>query len=296
MVIYVITETGNRKEGRDSSYLDFKGGKLNMGKEKLTFTNAKMFSIVMQNEDFCKGLLERILGKKIEELIIEDKIDVTTEETIIAAIRAKGVRLDVRFTDDETWYSIEMQADVEKYIAQRSSYYHSVIAVNDLKPGMSYGDMKPSYVIFLCCYDPMELGSPVYSFEMYDRENELPLGENRYTILLNSKAEEAPPELKDLFTYMNEGVVPNGDELLERIDEIVREYGAAIMEWEYEYEQQMKAMQKEIDAQKESLAEKDAALAEKDKENAELKEAKAEDEKTIADLKEKLKRFEESHK
>ena len=262
-----------------------------MGNEKLTFTNAKMFSIVMQNEDFCKGLLERILGKKIEELIIEDKIDVTTEETIIAAIRAKGIRLDVRFTDDETWYSIEMQSVVEKYIAQRSSYYHSVIAVNDLKPGMSYGDMKPSYVIFLCCYDPMELGRPVYSFEMYDRENELLLGENRYTILLNSKAEEAPPELKDLFTYMNIGEVPEGDELLERIDEIVREYadgeiGAAIMEWEYEYEQQINAMQKELAELKESNAEQHETIAELKESNAEQHETIAVRDETIAELKE----------
>ena len=51
------------------------------------------------------------------------------------------------------------------------------------------------------------------------------------------------------------------------------------MEWEYEYNQLIDALRKEI--------------AEKDKENAELKESKAKDEETIADLKEENRRLRE---
>ena len=254
-------------------------------RDKLTFTNARMFSLVMQNEDICKGLLERILGREIDNLAIENKYDLSTEETIVAAIRAKGVRLDVKFTDDNNLYCIEMQVGVEKSIAQRSGYYHSVLTVSDMGEGDNYEDMKPTYVIFLCCYDPMKMGEPVYSFEMYDKAKDLSLGEKRYTILLNSKAKDMPSELRDLFIYMNKGIVTEGDELIERIDENVRKYadgkvGAAIMEWEYEYNQQIKALQKKIAELEESKAEDEETIAE-------LKEANAEKDRRIAELEKK---------
>ena len=37
--------------------------------DELTFTDDYMFGYVMQNEEICKGLLERLLNIKIEKLI-----------------------------------------------------------------------------------------------------------------------------------------------------------------------------------------------------------------------------------
>ena len=36
--------------------------------EELTFTDDYMFGYVMRNEEICKGLLERLLGIKIQRL------------------------------------------------------------------------------------------------------------------------------------------------------------------------------------------------------------------------------------
>lgn len=51
----------------------------------------------------------------------------------------------------------------------------------------------------------------------------LPLGDDSYTIILNSKAEKerTPKPLRELFRYMNEAQVAEGNKLLQEIDRSV---------------------------------------------------------------------------
>ena len=193
-------------------------------KNRTAFTDYTMFALVMQKEELCRGLLERILGKEIAEIRLADKIDVRTEETIILALKSKSIRMDVRFTDEKSWYCIEMQYEPEDFLAKRSCYYHSAMAVKNLKKGQDYGKLKPSYVIFLCCYDPFYMNKARYQFVTYDPENKLQLADERTTIFLNSKAIDVPDNLTALFDYMNEGDVPQDDNLLIEIDRTVQEY------------------------------------------------------------------------
>ena len=88
---------------------------------------------------------------------------------------------------------------------------------------MHYGDKAASYVIFLCCFDPFDLGEAEYCFSMYDPRLGLYAGENRYTIMLNSRADEdkTPDHLRDLFRYMNESKITGEDSFLQDIDDAV---------------------------------------------------------------------------
>ncbi|MDD6311788.1 MAG: hypothetical protein PUB09_07725, partial [Firmicutes bacterium] len=64
---------------------------------------------------------------------------------------------------------------------------------------------------------------PIYKFLRYDPVNKLPLGDESYTIILNSKAAEqtVPMPLRTLFKYVNTESVTPGDEFIETLDESI---------------------------------------------------------------------------
>jgi len=158
-------------------------------KYRYPFTNEIVFSLVMQNPKFCQGILQMIFpGRPISEVKLHDK-QIEVEKSVAVGVESRKVRLDVLFEDDNAWYDIEMQVRNEKIIPKRRRYSHGVIDVNQLKPGQDFDELNASYVIFLCCFDPCGRGDAVYSFMTYDPEKNLSLGDERYTILLNSKAD-----------------------------------------------------------------------------------------------------------
>lgn len=197
-------------------------------KYRFPITFAAMFAYVMKDANLCKGLLERIFPeRKVKELIMHDEEPgrVITEATIIPRITAKHIRLDVLFEEDDTWYDIEMQVTDDEDIIQRAGYYHSTMATSTLKRGQDYEEMKTTYVIFLCCFDPFGVGAADYFFEMADLRRGLPAGERRYTIILNSTAEEevTPQTLKALFRYMRDSVATGDDAFVRDLDTAVRD-------------------------------------------------------------------------
>lgn len=152
------------------------------------------------------------------------RLDPETEKTIIVAIEAKSIRMDVLFEDDEAWYDIEMQVSDMHHPPKRSRYYHSVKTVDTLKPGDPYECLKPGYVIFICGFDLFGLDKPVYSFQMMDEKNNLSLGDGQYTIFLNSTCKNnVPKELENFYHYLQTGKVTAGDVWLERMDAAVAE-------------------------------------------------------------------------
>ena len=231
--------------------------------EKIKFTNATMFALAMNNEKFCAGLLERVMGgRKVADLLIRDKVDLDVEENIIASLRAKKVTLDVRFSDSEGWYCFEMQVRNEHNIEKRSRYYHSVIDTAEVKEGDKYKDIKAGYVIFLCCFDPFEKDKAKYDFVTYDPINSLQLDDQRYTMILNSKASEVPDELRTLFDYINNDVVDADDSLIQEIDEfVVRMSEGKVGEY-------LMTIQDVLDLKDEQLAEKDRIIKEQKEINA----------------------------
>lgn len=198
-------------------------------KYRYPFTNSIVFSLVMRDPSLCRDLLQLILPERqVQEVRLhEDYLEsasAETERTVIVGVDSRSVRLDVLFTDSTAWYDIEMQVQNKGNIPKRVRYTHSAVDTNILEPGQDYNMLKPGYVIFLCCFDCFGRGEAVYRFLRYDEEKCLPLGDESYTIILNSKAgdrEDTPQPLRELFKYMNESVIAENNDLLKRIDSSV---------------------------------------------------------------------------
>ena len=211
---------------------------------KYKFSNKTMFAIVMRDEAVCKEFIERLFPeRKVREIhfaepepeltadgqIISNSLgkllsaNVETEKSIINGITAKSVRLDVIFEDSDSIYDIEMQVASEKYMPQRTRYYHSSMTLHSLKAGESYQKLKQSYVIFICLYDVFGLGEPLYNFEMIDEKLGLHLNDGGYTIIVNTKCpkEKIPQGLEGFFAYLDTGEVDENDQLVCKINESV---------------------------------------------------------------------------
>ena len=195
-------------------------------KYKYPFTNTLTFALVMEDPKLSRGLLQLIFPEREIREVKLHEATVETEKTVIAGIELRKVRLDVLFEDSNEWYDIEMQSRNEHNIPKRSRYAHGIMDVHHLKVSRDFNDLKSSYVIFLCCFDPFDRGDAVYNFGMIDEEKNLPLGDENYTIVLNSKTKDPriPEALRQLFRYMNDSIVSEDNELLLQIDEAVRSW------------------------------------------------------------------------
>lgn len=183
------------------------------------FTHKLVFAMVMRNEEFCKDILERIFpDRHISNIRMHG-----TEVAVIPAVEAKSVRLDVQFDDGDRWYDVEMQNVDEDNLSKRSRYIHSAMDIEFLDSGENYNDLPESFVIFLCRFDYMKANKAVYSFSNIDEKNGLKLNDGVHTIIVNSKSTEPnlPQGLRNLFDYMNEMIIPDGDDGLTALDKAV---------------------------------------------------------------------------
>ncbi len=185
---------------------------------KYRFTDYRVFPIVMQDETICRQLLELILNKKIGAVhLCEDENpfdEISTEKILTKGPALKAVRLDVFATDEQAWYNVEMLCYVDKDLPKRSRMYQAEIDSDKLKEGQHYSELRDSYIIFICNYDPFGRGKAVYRFRYReDEEKDLYLEDGTYKIYLNTAcAEEAIPDgMKNLFRYIRSMKVESGD-------------------------------------------------------------------------------------
>lgn len=66
-----------------------------------------------------------------------------------------------------------------------------------LEPGSDFSELKPSYVIFICTFDPFGRGLYCYTFEERCLERNFPLGDGTCKIFLNIKGKN-PEEVSGL--------------------------------------------------------------------------------------------------
>ena len=195
-------------------------------------TNDIVFGLVMQDLNVCKELIQRILpGRRIKEAHLCDGAGVQIQKVIHTGILEKGVRLDVLFEGDSLWYDVELQNVDGTALPKRGRYYGSAMDIDEIAKGSSYEDLKTSYVIFICTFDHYKKGKAVYSFQNYDVKNALPYGDESYKIIVNTECPPAavPEELRSLFHYFKDEEVPEDDEFIKKLDELVRKYNSA--EW-----------------------------------------------------------------
>ena len=170
--------------------------------QKLNLTNAYLFAAALQDEEICRNLLEIVLNKEIP------RVKAHAEHTLFLDSDFKSVRFDVYASDEnEVSYDVEMQNDDARNLPKRSRYYQGEMDVTSLKPGEDYNQLKPSYIIFICSFDPFGEGRYQYVFEEYCRDAGILLGDETQKIFFNTNGtdqENITPELLHLFAYLKQ--------------------------------------------------------------------------------------------
>ena len=105
---------------------------------KYKFSNKLMFALVMQDEELCTTLIERLFpDKKVRSLTFPNDIHITPEKTIVTGVLSRSVRLDVLFEGEGEYYDIEMQVETDPDLAKRARYYHTSMDTLFLKKSKS---------------------------------------------------------------------------------------------------------------------------------------------------------------
>ncbi len=197
--------------------------------KELDLSNAFLFAAALEDEETCQQVLEIILGFPIS------KVKVRAEHSLLFSSDFRSIRLDIYASDEmQVMYNIEMQNSDEKNIAKRSRYHQAEMDVMSLKPGEDFNDLKPSYVIFICAFDPFGYGLYRYTFEQKCLERDLKLNDGTTKIFLSTKgknADEVPKELIHFLKYVEEStdeyVASIEDKAVEKIHNKVKQ----LKEW-----------------------------------------------------------------
>ena len=190
------------------------------------FTNDEIFKVVMQDESIAKEIISIILGKKVAK--IKNYVPQKDKKVLKDA---HGVRFDLYFEGDDAVYDVEMQNLSCVDIGRRCRYYQSMIDVDILQTNETYFDLKDSYIIFLCTYDPFNEGLPIYTFEsvctsLPDEtliKDALKLNTGAKVVICNALAyNKTKEELHDFLQYLSTQQVAGDNTFIEKIDEAVK--------------------------------------------------------------------------
>ena len=216
---------------------------------ELNLSNDFIFKKFMSNEENCKKLISEILGKEV--LKIEYPV---VEKSLKENIDSKGVRLYVYFKGDDEIYNLEMQTSDERNLDKRSRYYHSVMDIENMDAGSLYGDLKNTYVIFICTFDPY--GEGLYKYTVGKSCKEVPdldVDDGNHTIILNTKGKKGAisDDLK-IFLKAVEGIFDLSNYSAKIKSEIDKIKMHVLWEEEFMFEQ-LRERELKIKAEKEGM-------------------------------------------
>ena len=202
--------------------------------ERLGIENNFIFGKVMQDKNLCISMLECLTGNHIDDIK-----EITIEKQFKTCSDSKGVRYDVFVEDDsERIYDAEMQnlnIATKKELPLRCRYYQGMIDLISLEQGMSYDNLKESYIIFICTSDPFNHNLGCYTICNSCRENiDIPFNDKRTILFYNAKGimDDIPNDAKNFLNYINTGTV-NGH-FTKQLDDAVKQ-ARQNKEWRVEY-------------------------------------------------------------
>lgn len=169
---------------------------------KLTLKDDFLFYKVMREESFCRPFLETLLHIKIARIeYLREQKELKLHPT------TKSIRMDIYLEGDGKIYNVEMQNAPKGNLPRRMRMYQSVIDADSLLKGAPYRDLKDSFVIFLCNFDPFGKGLPRYTFTHICHENSFSLDDGQTKIVYNINAfeNEADPATAALLRYLSTG-------------------------------------------------------------------------------------------
>ena len=173
---------------------------------ELTIMDDYMFGAVMRDERLIKPLIEFILGVKIKSIRFIDR-----QKTFKDGYESRGIRLDLYVEDqDGAIYNVEIQTSDKRNLPRRMRYHQSAIDIEVLSPGANFKDLRKSYIIFICNYDPFGQKRYIYTFENRCLEDlSLRFGDDAVKVVVNTKGEtgEISDALKEVIRYLDSGTV-----------------------------------------------------------------------------------------
>ena len=210
-----------------------------MGKLTDNFT----FGLVMQDKHICEQLINMILpDENLGDVIMrpssnpfydnekddmkDEIIEVTRENYEKYKKDGSGVRFDILAKGTNTWTTVEMQTYKETDIGKRCRYYQTNMDLEMIDRGMTYRELRRSFIIFICTYDPYKMDEPIYFFETYDRKNGLQIGDFSYKIILNTKCspEKVPDKLKGFYEYIRNPETADKVGFIKELDDRVSKF------------------------------------------------------------------------
>ena len=186
-------------------------------RKRVKFTDDFFFSRVMQNEKLCRRLAEVLLGLKIKHVRLHQ-----TQRQLKREKYTHGIRLDAYLEDEDRIVVIEMQTTDAKSLFKRIRLYQGMLDTAMLPAGSSYMSLKDTYIIFLCTFDPVGLGLPVYTVrQTYEETDEKYYDDGTCKILYNClKWEECKDsEVQAVLKYMQTGLAESA--LVQDIDSAI---------------------------------------------------------------------------
>ncbi|MGI5057194.1 Rpn family recombination-promoting nuclease/putative transposase [Treponema socranskii] len=172
--------------------------------DDLTIADDFMFCKIMQDESICKQFLEMILAGQIGKIAC-----LSPQNSVATGIEAKSVRLDLLVKDEAgKSYDIEMQVSNEHNLPKRMRYYQAAIDITFLDKGTHYKALNDSYIIFVCLFDAIGKGKPLYTFEnICIEDGQTPLRDGTKKVIINAEAFEKATnkELKGFLEYVKTG-------------------------------------------------------------------------------------------
>ena len=172
--------------------------------DDLTIADDFMFCKVMQDEAICKQFLEMVLAGKIGKITY-----LSSQNSIAAGAEAKSICLDILVKDENgKTYDIEMQVANEHNIPKRMRYYQAALDISFLDKGLHYKTLNDSYIIFVCLFDAIGKGKPLYTFEnvcLEDRQTLLQDGAKKVIINAQAFSKAEDKELKGFLEYLKTG-------------------------------------------------------------------------------------------
>ncbi len=168
------------------------------------FTNDLILEWVMSRKENCLAVIQAVLP----DLNITGLVGHENQHEINHLGKQRQSRFDVVVHDNQgRYYDIEMQVADEKDLGKRMRYYQSQIDKETLRTHEDFRQLRPSYVIFLCAFDPFGVGLRRYEFGHFERDHrEIELKTASSEIIINATGTngEINPDLQAIIDVMNQ--------------------------------------------------------------------------------------------
>lgn len=117
----------------------------------LCITDDYIFCRVMSDETLCSRMIELLLDIKVDHLKV-----IQSQRVLAPSYANRSIRLDVYVKDSDRIFDIEMQTTDRHNLEKRARYYQGVLDVDQMEHSTDYNELKESYIIFICTFDPFK--------------------------------------------------------------------------------------------------------------------------------------------